>query len=91
IETLAKNTHLEIILKEGRNRQIRRVAQQLGYPVIELHRTSIGPIQLQMPKLPFLHEGHYRFLKDAEIRFLKEHIQHLPIQDLAKVRRSGKA
>ncbi len=91
IATLAKNTHLEIVLKEGRNRQIRRVAQQLGYPVIELHRSSIGPIQLQMPNIPFLSEGNYRSLKDAEIRFLKEHIQHLPIKDSAKVRRSGKA
>ncbi|HYW21651.1 MAG TPA: pseudouridine synthase [Nodularia sp. (in: cyanobacteria)] len=80
IESLAKNSHLEIVLKEGRNRQIRRVAQQLGYPVIKLHRTSIGSIQLQMPKLPFLAEGNYRFLQGAEIRCLKEYIKHLPIK-----------
>ncbi len=91
IETLAKNTHLEIILKEGRNRQIRRVAEQLGYPVTKLHRTSIGPIQLQMPNRPFLREGHYRSLRDAEVRFLKEHIKHLPVKDSVEVRRSQKA
>ncbi len=91
IDTVAKNTHLEIVLKEGRNRQIRRVAQQLGYPVIKLHRTAIGPIQLQTPNIPLLHEGNYRSLKDAEVLFLKEHIKHLPVKDSVEVRRSKKA
>jgi pseudouridine synthase len=86
IERLAKNSRLEIVLKEGRNRQIRRVAQQLGYPVIKLHRTAIGPIQLKISKSPLLREGDYRLLKDAEIRFLKEQIMHLPIKDSAEVR-----
>ncbi|YAF93894.1 MAG: pseudouridine synthase [Nodularia sp. CChRGM 3473] len=91
LESLAKTSRLEIVLKEGRNRQIRRVAQQLGYPVIKLHRTAIGRIQLQMPKLPLLSEGNYRSLKDAEIRFLKEQIKHLPIKDSAEVRSAKKA
>lgn len=39
-------TLLEIILREGRNRQIRRVAEHLGHPVLTLHRTAIGPIHL---------------------------------------------
>jgi 23S rRNA pseudouridine2605 synthase len=63
-------TFLEIVLTEGRNRQIRRVAELLGYPVISLHRTAIGPIRLQLPGEPILSSGHYRFLKDFEIRFL---------------------
>ncbi len=33
----------EIILAEGRNRQIRRTFAVLGYGVLELHRTSFGP------------------------------------------------
>ena len=45
--TASHNTaDLEIILEEGRNRQIRRVADHLGHPVIDLHRTAVGPIQL---------------------------------------------
>lgn len=91
IKRLAKNSHLEIVLKEGRNRQIRRVAQQLGYPVIKLHRTSIGPIKLKMSKLPLLEAGNYRLLKSAEIRFLQEQIKHLPIQDTAEVRSASQA
>jgi pseudouridine synthase len=91
IKRLAKNSHLEIVLKEGRNRQIRRVAEKLGYPVIKLHRTAIGPLNLQMPNLPFLREGHYRCLKGAEIRFLQEQMKHLLTQDLAEVRSAKKA
>jgi len=63
-------TLLEVILKEGRNRQIRRVAGQLGYPVIQLHRTAIGPIQLQLPD-EILLPGKYRPLNDFEIDFLQ--------------------
>ncbi|MEH2079790.1 MAG: pseudouridine synthase [Nostoc sp.] len=74
IERRTEESVLEIVLQEGRNRQIRRIAQQLGYPVIKLHRTAIGPIQLQTLKEPFLSEGKYRFLKDYEIRFLQDQI-----------------
>ena len=65
-----EQTLLEVVLKEGRNRQIRRVAEMLGYPVIQIHRTAIGPIQLETPKEPLL-PGQYRPLKDNEINFLQ--------------------
>ncbi len=63
-------TLLEVILSEGRNRQIRRTAEQLGYPVVRLHRTAIGPIQLHPPAGPILPPGCYRPLEDSEIIFL---------------------
>ena len=62
-------TLLEIVLREGRNRQIRRVASQLGLRVVSLHRISIGPIKLQLPGEPLL-SGQYRPLKDFELDFL---------------------
>ena len=72
-----ETTLLEIILTEGRNRQIRRVAELLSYPVIHLHRTAIGPIQLHPKGGPVLSSGHYRYLNDFEIRFLKNRVhQH---------------
>ncbi|MDJ0798250.1 MAG: pseudouridine synthase [Calothrix sp. MO_167.B12] len=72
IKSFAGQTRLEIVLKEGRNRQIRRIAKQLGYPVITLHRTAIGTIQLQTSATPGLEVGKYRHLQDFELRFLKE-------------------
>lgn len=90
IESFAGNSYLEIVLQEGRNRQIRRLAEQLGYPVIKLHRTAIGPIQLQQPKKPYLKEGQYRSLTDREIRFLQEQIKYLPIKDSVELRSVNK-
>lgn len=83
----SSETLLEIILTEGRNRQIRRVAEQLGYPVVHLHRTAIGPILLQPPGEPMLPRGHYRPLKDFELKLLQTQLDltsvHVPadIQD----------
>jgi 23S rRNA pseudouridine2605 synthase len=62
---------LEIVLTEGRNRQIRRVAQQLGYEVTELHRMAIGSITLNSPHGLKLPPSKYRHLKRTEINFLK--------------------
>ncbi len=67
-------TLLEVIMSEGRNRQIRRVAEKLGHPVIKLHRTAIGKIKLQSPGDSVLPIGHYRPLNDFEINFLQNQI-----------------
>ncbi len=80
-------TCLEIILKEGRNRQIRRIAQQLGYPVLKLHRTAIGTIDLQAGKGEFLPEGSSRPLTDQELRFLQNQINSIPVQKPATAKR----
>lgn len=62
---------LEIILLEGRNRQIRRIAEQLGYPVRSLHRTQIGSISLRSPSGKLLPQGRYRSLTSSEIESLR--------------------
>ncbi|MCU0540869.1 MAG: rRNA pseudouridine synthase [Oscillatoriaceae cyanobacterium Prado104] len=63
-------TLLEVVLSEGRNRQIRRTAELLGHPVLKLHRTAIGPIELQPPGEPALPLGRYRSLNHSELIFL---------------------
>ncbi|NJM57936.1 MAG: rRNA pseudouridine synthase [Synechococcales cyanobacterium RU_4_20] len=55
------NSSLKIVLHEGRNRQIRKVADVLGHPVMSLHRWSIGAIELG--DLPC---GHHRALSAEE-------------------------
>ncbi|MFH7244219.1 MAG: pseudouridine synthase [Spirulina sp.] len=59
------HTDLAITLWEGRNRQIRRVAEALGHRVLRLHRLSVGPVHLDKLK-----GGAYRSLSAAEIRAL---------------------
>ncbi|MDJ0716797.1 MAG: pseudouridine synthase [Prochloraceae cyanobacterium] len=68
-------TLLEIVMTEGKNRQIRRIAKHFGFEVLKLHRTAIGKIKLQPfnhgPNLP---SGQYRFLNDSEIAYLKNRV-----------------
>jgi pseudouridine synthase len=56
------NTLIEAILHEGRNRQIRRICEQLGYPVYSLTRVAIGTVSLG-DLLP----GKYRNLSSKEV------------------------
>lgn len=62
-------TCLRVVLWEGRNRQIRRVAEQLDHPVVRLHRVAIGPICLGS-----LASGQFRPLTQAEVRFLQSQV-----------------
>lgn len=61
---------LKIVLIEGKNRQIRRVARQLGYRVEQLHRIAIGSITLHSNKNGELPAGKYRHLQPEEVNFL---------------------
>lgn len=62
----ASTTLLKVILHEGRNRQIRRVAEALGYPVRSLHREAIGA--LYVGDLP---RGQCRHLYSEEVKQLR--------------------
>ena len=53
---------LTITLHEGRNRQIRKMCEAVGHPVIKLVRTAIGEI-----KLGDMKEGTWRYLAPTEI------------------------
>ncbi len=58
-------TEIELRMGEGRNRQIRRTAEALGHPVLDLQRLAIGPLQLG--ELP---EGRWRRLDRQEWQLL---------------------
>jgi len=55
------STWLRVVLREGRKRQIRRVAAMLGYPVRRLIRVRIGPVDLGDLK-----PGSWRHLTPSE-------------------------
>lgn len=57
---------LEITLKEGKNREVRRILAKLGCPVVSLKRVRIGPLKGG----PGLKIGRYRTLTKTEIRWL---------------------
>ena len=65
---LEKNTsRLEITIHEGKNRQIRKMCEAVGYPVLALHRSKISGIGVK--DLPL---GKWRFLSKREVeRILK--------------------
>jgi len=63
----AAATWLRIVMREGRKRQIRRVAKQLGHPVLQLVRVRFGCVTLGQLKL-----GQWRMLSDAEVAALIE-------------------
>ncbi|MGN0536191.1 MAG: pseudouridine synthase [Eubacterium sp.] len=56
---------LEFILREGRNRQIRKMCEAVNLEVARLKRISIGPVKLGM-----LQTGKYRELTDNEVKKL---------------------
>jgi 23S rRNA pseudouridine2605 synthase len=58
---------VELTLREGRNRQVRRMCEAVGHPVMSLGRIQFGPL-----RDPGLKVGHARELTTAEIRHLKE-------------------
>lgn len=57
---------VEISIREGKNRQVRKMFAAVGNKVRELKRTQIGEIRLGRLK-----EGHYRKLTREEIEYLK--------------------
>lgn len=60
-----KHTHLEIVIGEGRNRQVRRMVEAIGSKVMKLTRVAIGPVRIG--NLPI---GKWRHLTEAERRSL---------------------
>lgn len=62
-----KNSWLEIVLEQGKNRHIRRIFETLGIEVLRLVRIQIGNIKLgNLPK------GEFRFLSEEEVRGISE-------------------
>ena len=63
LKTSLQNTWYRVIVKEGKNRMIRKIGEKLGHPVLKLKRVRIGNIRLGALK-----PGEYRHLEDYEVK-----------------------
>jgi 23S rRNA pseudouridine2605 synthase len=68
-----RGTWLRVVLREGRKRQIRRVAAMLGYPVRRLVRVRIGSLLIGNLK-----PGQWRKLSEAEVKALQSSTREGP-------------
>jgi pseudouridine synthase len=70
------NATLEIVLKEGRNRQVRKMCEAIGHPVERLRRVAIGPIRDARLK-----PGQWRDLTKDEIVRLRKAARPAPREE----------
>jgi len=63
---LKQSTLLEIVLAEGRNREIRRILAKVGHKVLRLKRVAVGPLRLKD-----IEPGQWRPLRREEIESLR--------------------
>ncbi len=61
------STVVEIVIHEGKNRQVRRMFEATGHPVLELCRTGLGNLSTGR-----LAPGRFRRLSPAEVAYLKK-------------------
>jgi pseudouridine synthase len=66
IEDRGKYSRLEIVLQEGKNREVRRMMEAVGFKVLKLVRTAIGSLTLQGLAI-----GKWRALTAAEVSDLR--------------------
>jgi len=80
LKARSRATEMEITLKEGKNREIRRILARLGHKVQTLKRIAIGTLKLgEMPT------GAYRRLTVEEIRKLKSSVDGTLVSGDAEV------
>lgn len=67
LENYGTKTKLEITIHEGRNRQVRKMCEAIGHPVIRLKRVAYGSLALGKLK-----PGQWRYLTESERKQLEE-------------------
>jgi 23S rRNA pseudouridine2605 synthase len=72
--SVLSDTSMRITIHEGRNRQVRRMGEAVGHPVVRLVRTRIGPL-----RVGHLKPGTWRELSPAEVRSVEKAVasEHL--------------
>jgi 23S rRNA pseudouridine2605 synthase len=65
LKTKAQSATIQITIHEGKKRQVRKMFEAIGHPVLELKRTAYGKLELGE-----LRPGKYRFLTPGDIKFI---------------------
>ena len=68
LRVLSAASEIEVVIREGKFHQIKRMFKAIGKDVLYLERLSMGPLRLD----PELARGEYRRLSDEEVRLLKD-------------------
>ena len=66
LHSTRQNAWIAVTLEQGRYRQVRRMCEAIGHPVLKLIRVALGPLRLGA-----LPRGEWRPLTPAEIRSLE--------------------
>jgi 23S rRNA pseudouridine2457 synthase len=77
---------LELVLREGRNRQVRRMTAAVGHPTLRLVRVAIGPLELGALGLA---PGAWRALDAREERALRDSVARAQRGSVTPARDSG--
>lgn len=81
IRNTEDGTIVRVVIHEGRNRIVRKMFDEVGYPVLKLVRTRVGPLQLgAIPR------GTFRDLTDGELNALREAL-HMTDEDVIHAER----
>lgn len=72
LEATKEKSELEVTLYQGYNRQIRRMMELIGHPVISLKRTQHAILTLHG-----MNRGDYKFLSPKQLQELKNHLRKL--------------
>jgi 23S rRNA pseudouridine2605 synthase len=67
VKTSLQNSWYRVVVREGKNRMIRKIGEKLGHHVLKLKRIRIGNITLGDLK-----PGEYRYLEDYEVREVRK-------------------
>ncbi len=75
LHNTSENGWVELILHEGKKREIRRVLERVGHPVVKLKRVAYAFL-----KLRGLASGNYRHLTTYEVKKLQAIVQGIPFE-----------
>ncbi len=79
VEARERNTWLEMSVREGRNRLVRRMVEHVGHKVLRLRRVAVGRVRLaDLPR------GEYRLLRAEEVNGLWELTRGLGAEEFAR-------